>query len=846
MRSMNGSSHSLGAPSPRLSVHNEDDVFEQYASSDGLDCAHLIAGAPQRCASHGSLRGKMRRERSATPITTPAKSVPASPMYYDYTEQFEPEGGQQSPTPNPHPAFEVQETIPEDREISAEWSIIDPYASDPYTSRASDIPSDDIVSEIRKISIMSNASFQTARYSPATRSCSDNVTEARDTITAKTVDHSGPQFIGDSVSLDVCLKDTRKHISQFDRSESYHEDGLDACAQQDRTLESAQSDHGEIDLVVDTTCPNTADDEVEGHGHHVLESNDRTTVHGQERSTPSPLPCDDTLRSNMLTHEQEDRRSFLRSSSIGLARTSSAKETVIRSSRYFSIDPSLKDLAHLVRRFEAVDGSRASAQFPSRDASQSTVIERRIDDVLDNQSSHLLTQAKRFPFAKYRSEGNLKEPRLSSGNGESVTPMLPERNPARLQPIVPLRLSSSTQRHPPILAPKPISPQRKHKIHDSSPQLMKALPPLPIMTLQAPLGLVFPDPSARSPNPVYDEIIPDIGEASSEASNSALLSNTADIDKAMDSDKNTTSQRINAYPRTMKPTKLRLKSKSSPALQVSTESRLWMLSENYPWISEDSLRAEADLPPGAQPHRRFKLRTFGLNIGGSSDASGTVKIRKPADRGRESTGNASPLRDLFVPSDSFTGKFRHIGRKISGHKDTIPDENQQFARRIIPRIRVISPTRAFTGNTENGLLVEPGSSTLRRQNAPQDDLLSPSAPSFFSVDTSARSTEHPLRSRLSDLRSALNPYGMRQASKSCPQVGHDHVLPDIESRAFRAAREASAARSSDWVDVEPVRNTRRHRFRVKVSEWLKGKRKVVSRYMERSRRSDEIPLYPGT
>ena len=57
--------------------------------------------------------------------TTPGKIPPPSPLYYDYTEEFDIDDYNQSEPLEPPPQFRVGKTIPEDRPLSSAWTPSD-------------------------------------------------------------------------------------------------------------------------------------------------------------------------------------------------------------------------------------------------------------------------------------------------------------------------------------------------------------------------------------------------------------------------------------------------------------------------------------------------------------------------------------------------------------------------------------------------------------------------------------------------------------------------------------------------------------------------------------------------
>jgi len=408
----------------------------------------------------------------------------------------------------------------------------------------------------------------------------------------------------------------------------------------------------------------------------------------------------------------------------------------------------------------------------------------------------------------------------------------------------------------PMLAPKPISPARQLKLKNSVPQLMKALPPLPPLP---------PEPTlcSRSPASKFDSfnnetpcslspLLPDTSTSTSrqemryEPDNATPcpgLQVPAKQDKSnapIDFDfrpgkvspiEEQADSTTPALPQP--PARLKLKLKSYTSLRPVSPSSPEPLGRECAYTS--SISGSNSASAGASQSMisaNTKAPKFRLKITRASSSSfGTVRVNR--DSGESNPVAAFHLRnhkDLFTSTTGIDHILRQVGQHLHSRKAS--EVSNTGSDCVPPLASFLSPNGHVTHNntsltTGPPEVPEPLSTT---------SVSSHEARSFFSDDNS-HVQGRSMRDRISHFRARITvPHGNRSGSQSCDDLTwKDRNRP--EATALAAQRSASNLHSkSKSTESKPLRSLtnkrHRHRLREKVKGWLKEARLVFKSRMK--------------
>lgn len=517
----------------------------------------------------------------------------------------------------------------------------------------------------------------------------------------------------------------------------------------------------------------------------------------------------------------------------------------IRSSRFYSIDHGLTDLAQMITNFEAADRSSPSGlPFSMSKGATVDLSTRPLPPIPPHKVEELgkttstegfdglpLATEPRLPLNKFRSEGDLKN--LNVRRSRTVQTVHPEEEAncysgtgewagnSDLQVTDWQSTSNSFPRSdPPMLAPKPISPLRVLRLKESIPQLMKALPPIPrdewpmVSTLQQKSSFDFSSQLAPQTKDLgFDNTVP-----------KSSLHDIETISAPRDLGAGTLAQE--SHP---SPAKFKLKSRLfAPQRSLSPlGTRPWNLEESYPWAGKQPSIRLAPLPAddtGLQQVSQSRSNARNASI----ESCGTTRINPSGKDYRVINSlDLSNPKDLFTSAPGLSGMFHHVGKQLSNRKESAYDSS----------VTATTSIPMNSGYEQNSSAEIPFASPITSH------AMSPTEVRSFFSDNSSRARGHgSLRKRLSNLRARIP--GSRPATQSRDTVAgrEQERMPGHEMDESRLSRS-----STEGIDDYgmPATAILHHRLKSKVSGWFKEARMAIRRHRKlRNRNSDEVRCLP--
>jgi hypothetical protein len=823
---------------------------------------------------------------------TTSKSHTPSPLYYDYTEDFnveETHDGEGAARDTPPIPFTLDKAIDEGREIPLEASS--EHDSSPQGSPTS--------IDLRALVTSSNGdSLQSSDDKPRLNS-EDGHTERSTNVTQDTI----PLYL-DRLPYDQIVADPINNMdfsrpnqsaNAVDRSlpstgyasNDFSPVLLDAGNQTDHDLNTSQSpenkeSHSQENATERISATNrTSSFRLSTYLPVFPKPPDRTIQmvtggdsRGRGQQAPATLPDDaisvqkpreypiqatneelgygHQVPFNHLTTGTSCQFQLDLQTAI-MQRSATTHDRRIRSSRYYSIDHGLTDLAQLISNFEFANGSFMSQDVYTQSAEDATRLSVQPSSALPTsrvpknslvlpnkallQSSPPLES--RTPLNKFRSDGDLRasssrpfktsnyalhEEFMSFDNsrknmGEAVSY---HNNSSR--PVSPGPLSRSEL---PLLAPKAVSPARVMRLKNSVPQLTKALPFIPrnptFESLSRQRSSPRHLPSISPPKDMeHRKASADIGPIQAEAAFIQSLPSQQDLEDAIDLEQTYSP-----------PPKFRIKSRFFDAQRSHSpaNSRPWNLDESYPWYGQQPtirLSSLRSMIPVTQRGPKFKLRVTRASI----SPSGTIRINPEA---RSSLDLRSP-KDLFTSSSNLSGIFRQVGRQFSSRKSSAVLETTAGNGTQAP-FMVLASTQSNGYHGHNpDLLGPPSSPTAAYPTSPTE------VRSFFSEDSSQIRGHNSLRKRISNLRARIpNPYTSRPpVHLNDSEAWRGHIS------SYATAKGRSRANINSEQEDEygmPIASPRHHKLRSKVSGWFKDAGLAMRRRVK-LRNGADVPCIP--
>ena len=830
---------------------------------------------------------------------TPGKIPPPSPLYYDYTEDFDIDDYNQPEPLEPPPQFRIDKTIPEDRPLSSEWASLN--GADMRGQKSS------FSSALRNSSSTASAlqrSLESSQDSSintqSTSVCSPTQGHLNHEATIMTKDSSekvtvntGDKKVIRLSGLGVGARELSTHVE-----EAF---GLPPTRSFEVLVSNSTTDEGKLDdrnvgqedNDIEIQSIRTSSYSLNTHlgrfpppprhldGQYSEMGTDQAMT--LTSSTGLPLPLQDSLSqsishvgnkesavTNTGHHIAGDSMSSLppRSSSVRLDRK--------RLSHPYSIDNGLAELGELINAFE--DANSMKNLTEKRYIQDASKVLPALPPTVPNGSIFGNTSpGQRFnpaasSFSRLNNENDLKGlpdqglkrsyQRHRIRRLEAITvPTGSENDTPNFSHQFSRKLMSSSES--PMLAPKPISPARQLKLKNSVPQLMKALPPIP------------PDPSVRAVSPPaqltfsevelpcrFSPLMPESrATPPQEPPRSAELPKTQYIEPVASAEKVLEPVELDPVPAIIvaeqvkeehkvpnppPPPKLRLKMRSTSTLRPTSppESRPWNSEESYPWSSQTfnvGLPAVVQEDKAADP----KPPKFRLKITRASNSTvGTVRVNRELGGSRTSAGlNLRHPKDLFTPNSGIDNIFRQVSRHIQSRKPSadsnhLSDERRPISTSISDQIPSI---RSLSSDLNNP---QPSLTSLNATSLTE-------VRSFFSDDSSHRHEGGGgLRKRFSNLRARIAaPYGAANGTQSYDNIawgdvnGAEVPIPSA-SRSnpnVHKRRASTEARSSQRL----AKRIHAQRLRARFTAWFNGARsairaRVKSRQAARRRDNDQV------
>ncbi|KAG9233238.1 hypothetical protein BJ875DRAFT_51531 [Amylocarpus encephaloides] len=776
--------------------------------------------------------------------TTLGKAQPSTPLYYDYTEEFDVEEYSQPAVRDPPPQFRIAETIPEDCAIHTDRaSLVDPNAQSVAPSPKSGVQISSSSASILQVTPQDEYEFD---FNGSTGSVRQTRKEG---LTAPTeFNKQNNQRANEGTQLQGLYseaQDLNKHAEEVFGLSPVKSISSE-LRQNEKPLASGSSTFSH-QARRDVSYGKPEEDQVENSPSMASEKKPKPNEmqgNQNEKSThdilTTPRKTNNASRSSYSpASSKEQERPQKRSCSLDF---SSARPKKMRSSGFNSIDTGLSDLAELLTSLENVgdhngidDTSEVPVVPPERAMNSPTVP----DDVIKLEAQRRSPTPPLQVFSRNQTQAAENRPRAQSNQHHKhqrpATDHLPAMNTKDLSLEIPRK--SVSRSGSPMHSPKPISPVRQLKLKNSVPQLMKALPPLPLHLRMCAVPVVETEvrevdkPSLSPPKhlehhsdlpkeiqfppktfqPIRTQVttnsqplveVPEAGDPSSS-------SRTLGVKSTQETLANLTS-----------PPKLRLKMRISGATKSSPhDSRPWNSEDNYPWSSKDpSIRLASMMPrqksESSKP-ARFKLKASRT----SKSLHDTIKINREAgDPKVMSDLHMSDHKDLFNshhPPTGLSSIFRHVGQHLHSRKASTNSSHPSRGRDVMSGL--------------GGVLA---------QSPPQDDepLTHLESQLRVSNESSKAVGSNSLQARFSNLKNRLSiPYLSRSGSRSCDNVTMKGIKRANGDLIPLVARSVPNLRATIELSVEVEDTTlhssnraRRLKLKDKLSKWIKGARRAIA------------------
>ncbi|PQE03384.1 hypothetical protein CJF30_00005486 [Rutstroemia sp. NJR-2017a BBW] len=860
-------------PSPNLRQANVIGVQDWQHRNDPASSNTSPARSTLSLASTANL-GPPAVSQSAT--NTPGKP---SPLYYDYTEDFDVDNDSQANS-EPPPQFQLQRTIHEDRPLSS--ALLPVSRTSGYASAANENSNHHLRTSSSSSIILrqkmrnqgpkskdspSHGTGHSRRSSGAAVECIENTSKPK--VTSSNTIPNENRFIDLSTLGANALELSSRVSKAFGLTPSSSFEIANSDNPVDEAHESILVDQAagakKMDLntaaqVLTTSGLSLNSFRTSGTMPAIV-SDDKSFMDKtmKEMFVPtSPVKVADTTvpAPSFKPHPPDDPPTIPISNegeSKHQSRSSSAQGNRVRSSGFYSIGTGVNDLADLLRSFE--DTSRLATAGNLNTGSRRTPM---LSPTLPSESFCMSTPSLRSPtppFLSLPKSGN--DPNQASGPKISVSNVPRFQNDTSEGMITLSNYTSSDvltfgiqvpskimhRSESPMLAPKPISPARQLKLKNSVPQLMKALPALPDSTRQ---GLAVPSKSNIDPSCNFSTLLPEVKfmpicESSSNAPLPHLSDNSeptrdkkiqgvssAELRYSQEDDIDEAERSSNFRP---SPMKLKLKVRNSASrTSLPQESRTMNQENNYPPSEDKRPDPNPQLSNQRRPNGDAKAPKLKLRFTRAveSTSPGTVKVNKDfTDQRSANALNIRHHKDLFTPSSGFDNIFRQVSKHIHSRKASV-NSDQPLDE---------DATEAASGlTTSQSYLNQPHSLDL---SAPLGSPISASLPSpsdarsFFSDDSSHCHGTHSIRKRISNFRARVGiQYAARAGSYSCDDIvwRDQHDALDQAPAASRSITDLEVITTSSG-SPEQRRSEHRlhaHRLRAKVSEWFRGARAAIS------------------
>ncbi len=616
------------------------------------------------------------RSRASSSGTAGRAPCP-SPLYYDYTESFYQEDDVESlPVEEMHvtptPPFLLERTIHEDRELSSDWSYL-------------------AMTDLKGRGFLASEGLQAfhgeAVATLATRDADTSYTGAARASPLRNVETLSDAFMRDDFDRRLAAMPVRR-TDEMEASGAYQASPLGFDGVDDRANYSLEQHGSSSDYKMKTLGFNTA----------------ISAKLGSERVISSPA----SGQNSMITAAIDVRR--------GSDRTSEGLTNILDSSteesssseedgefeegqRRQSIRPGTPlqleaALRHSYQRPQAdgVNSSETAVERVSTETSPANALDLfdfgpsikfpkprwvvQTDFPLvrrDTYQSDGATESDaKTKLNKYKSDSDLRTSKYGVRELEAVKRgsmvAIGTKSIAHISYPGPRNSREALTNSSPdsdIIAPIPIYPARELRVKNSIPQLMKALPPLPLRTpVTEPVVSVPSKTQLKRPAPLklnQTTLALPAAEAVHGENNptTPVLQTSA---SGTDPEKPQKSNTVAPQPFM---SRFRLKPRSPAPLPEPSppQTRPWNLEESYPW----NAASDEALPSPLLTTQKSGISTPKLRLRTakrSASPLGTVRVTKDATHDTFAAPDLSTTRDLFsAPSTSLTNMFRKVSRQ---------------------------------------------------------------------------------------------------------------------------------------------------------------------------------------
>jgi hypothetical protein len=832
--------------------------------------------------------------------TTPGKLAPPSPLYYDYTEDFEVDGyDRAAELLGSPPKFSIDKTIPEERPSNAEYcpstesrmhrlstSLRHPSSPTPTLT----VPKPLEGSKNRTAALRSEGQFEPIRTSPDEKPSS--VQELENPTDKKIVRLSGLGYGAQELSTRVeeafgllPTKSFEISVSQTRSKDATSGNMNDGALEGQRSRNPETQFTGSFSNRLDTHPPRLSSLPSARIGLGVdaittLKATQSISSLSQARTSPdsTQLPRASTLLADLSRPEGM----YFPQVSNSTPASSSGQSRLRSSSGFKSIDTGFTELTDLIKsleesnrakNFEKVQRVFTSPQkithlaqsVPDGSMLRNTNINHGLTHLIssfngsNSKEHHVSTQGQPLKRAQPYGGGRKIETSTLGWHKGFENPSFSHQMAIRAIP----RSGS------PMLAPKPISPARQLKLKNSIPQLMKALPALPSDPPVRAISLANTFKSVEDAMPChFSPLLPELsailvqetryepGKVASSAGPSVppkgdVLRVPLKLVSGSSSEPTSSEHPPAAYSPTIPepPPRLKLKMKgSAPLRPLSPPSpKPWEREKGSPWPTSDTDprvtgTMNSEKPANPKPPK-FRLKVTRA----SGSTYGTVRVNRESGDSKVATGfHLRNHKDLFTSNSGIDSIFRQVSQHLHSRKASAASNTR--SEFLNSSASILSPNSHLAPKTT---FPTTGFDVLR----PQSPKTSPSdeARSVFSDDSSHIQGHRSMRGRLSNWRARIAvPYVNRIESQSYDDLTW-RDRSRRESTTPLAQRSASNLHSSRKnTEARPLRSfaerVQNRRLKEKVQGWLKEARSAIrSRMKSRSTTgSGQVEVRPST
>ena len=809
--------------------------------------------------------------------TTPGKLAPSSPLYYDYTEDFEIDGyNRAAESLGSPPHFSIDRTIPEERPLSAErppsteTSVCRQISglrlpSSPTPTPTTPKPPEG--AQNHRATMPSKEPVQATRPSIDERSSSisqfEDLTDKKSAIRLLSLGYGAQELSThvEEASGPRPMNSYEVSVSQIESEEASSGSMNDGALEGQRIKNPETHFRAELSHRVDhpphlSSLPSSGGILIDATT--TPETGRSINKLSQVRTFPTPIQ---PLQATPLALSAKSGQIGL-SDEAGAAPALSSSQGRLRScSGFESVNTGFDELTNLMNPFEGSNRGKnpentqqvltapqktphLAQPFPDGPMLRNTNINPSQPPLIssvnrsNSKQHHASTQVQSLkrihPYNGCR-EGESSI--LASYEGFE-TP-----NCSYQMAIRPIPRSGS-----PMLAPKPISPARQLKLKNSVPQLMKALPALPPERLADTISPANISRTVENARPcLFSSLLPELGatlvQGTGHETEQAVSSSEPPVaptegvlrdHKEEEFSKTTsTEQPPTANWPTIPdpPPRLKLKMKSFATLRplsplssvpLETENRSPSSTTNphVPGLTNSEQSANPKPP-------KFRLKITRA----SGSTSGTVRVNRESGESKAGTGfHLRNHKDLFTSSSGIDSIFRQVSHHLHSRKASAASNTGSGSLGSpVPMLNLTSHLMPQD--------IPPNADIVIPQSQSTENPCPHEVRSVFSDDSSHIQGHSSMRGRLSSLRARITvPYVNRIGSQSYDDLTwRDRTRR--ESTVPLAQRSASNLHDSrKSTEARPIRRfaqrIQHHRLKEKVLEWLKEARSAIKSRMK--------------